>query len=179
MSDKKPKIESTKLAHKGFFDLRIDHIKRPNQPPQEYTTLLTKTEAVIVLAQTPEEKWILLHEYRHSIGKYILGTPGGRVEKGEDFAECAKRELLEETGYLAESVHPIGKSHPLPSICDQKLEFYFAKNAQKQKEPNLDPYEFIEVILLSDEELKKHIIEESLVDGALITAYAYKKLFSF
>jgi len=180
MSDKKPTVESSRYAHEGFFDLRIDTLRRDDQKTMEYTTLLTKTEAAIVLAKTEDQKWVLNREYRHAVGKYIIGLPGGRVEKGEDMIASAKRELLEETGYLADTVHPLGICYPLPSICDQKLEFFFAPNVKKKKEPSLDLFEYIDIVLMNDEELYKALQTRSDIDAVLPTALTYyKKLFSF
>lgn len=179
MSREIPTVESSKIVHRGFFDLRVDRLKKADQETLEYTTLLTKTEAVAIISRTKDNKWILTQEYRHSVGRKVLGIPGGRVEKGEEFIECAKRELLEETGYFSDTLYPMGANFAIPSICDQKIQYFFAPNAEKIKEPNLDPFEFIEILLLTEEELDTHIRNSSDVDSAVLTALYYKKLFSF
>jgi ADP-ribose pyrophosphatase len=65
-------------------------------------------EYVAVVATTEDERVLLVRQYRPAIEQYTLELPSGLVDPGEDFAETARRELLEETGY-AGSVEPLGR----------------------------------------------------------------------
>lgn len=177
MRDKKlPTVESTNYVHKGFFDLRIDTLKKTDGTSLPYTVLATKVDAVSILAEDREKRLILNKEYRHPIGKYLLSAPGGRMEKGEDPIEAAARELVEETGYRAKKLLFLGSYYPLPSICDQKIFLYFAPDAERSCEQKLDPFECIQLTLMREEELMRAIKEGSEIDGVLAAALLYKNL---
>ncbi len=173
----KPKVKDSKVVYSGFFNLRQDQLERSDGLVHSYTTMVINTDAAVVIAQTPEKLWILNREYRHPTGKILLGPAGGRLEPGEDPLIGGQRELFEETGYWSDEIELLGCSHPFPGLCDQKIYYLYAKNAVKKGEQRLDPFEFIQVELKTEEELHKEIREGDHIDGNLCTALWYKKTF--
>lgn len=169
-----PKVKSSKLLHSGFFSLRQDLLERADGLTHHYTSIILDNDAVVILAQTSDGLWILNREYRHPTGKTLLGPPGGRLEKGEDPLSGAQRELFEETGYWSDELILLGSCHPFPGICDQKLHYTLAKNAHKKGAQKLDPFEFIEVELKTDAELRAEIRSGANVDGNLCIALWYR-----
>lgn len=170
-----PKIKKSKLLYSGFFHLRQDELERADGLTHSYTSILLPTDAAVVLAQNTEGLWILNREYRHPSGKTLLGPPGGRLEPGEDPLLGGRRELFEETGYWSDEIILLGCCLPFPGISDQKIHYLFAKNAFKKGEQKLDPFEFIQVELKTDEELKREIKNSENIDGNLCTALWYKE----
>jgi 8-oxo-dGTP pyrophosphatase MutT (NUDIX family) len=80
---------------------------------------------------------ILLLEQEQPGRKSYIGTPGGRVDEGEDILTAAKRELLEESGYEAEEFILWDSQHPVSKI-DWVVYTFIAKGLRKVAEPNLD-----------------------------------------
>lgn len=173
----KPTIEHSKLLYSGFFDLRQDLLKRHDGLTREYTSLILSTHAVVILAQTAEGLWILNREYRHPTGETLLGPPGGKMEEGEDSIFSGQRELFEETGYWSDEIQPVGCCHPFPGISDQKIYYLWAQNCIKKGEQNLEPFEFIQVELKTDKQLREEIRQSSHIDGNLCIALWYKDHF--
>lgn len=173
----KPKVHSSKIVYKGFFEVRQDMIERKDGLLQPYSTLVLSTDAAAVIAQDLEGRWILNREYRHPTGAFILGCPGGRLEKGEDPIAGGQRELFEETGYWSDEIALIGCCYPFPGVCDQRIYYLWAKNALKKGPQRLDPFEVIETELKTEEELKEEIRKQTHVDAILCTALWYKGLF--
>lgn len=62
-----------------------------------------------IIALTKDDKIILVKEFRPGPNKYYIDIPGGTTEGNEDPISCAKRELLEETGYVGKSFKILGK----------------------------------------------------------------------
>lgn len=170
----KPKVQASKLLYSGFFDLRQDLLEREDGLTHDYTCLILGTHAVAVLAQTKEGLWVLNREYRHATGTTLLGAPGGRLEQDESPIIGGQRELFEETGYWSDEIQLMGCSHPFPGVCDQKIYYLYAKNAYKKGDQKLDPFEFIDVELKTDEELHQEILRGVNVDGILCAALWYK-----
>lgn len=170
---KKPTVDSSDIVYSGFFDVRKDILRRSDGLTHSYHSLLLKVDAVSILGQTSDGKWILNREYRHATGKVLLGPPGGRMEAGEDPLKAAEREFFEETGYRAEKFALLGCSYPFPGVCEQKIYHVAALKAYKVREPQLDPFEFLETELKSDEELEHEIRTSDHIDGILLISLFY------
>ncbi len=164
-----PKVKSSRFLHQGYVTVKEDLLEEENGLFQPSTLLLCK-DATVILAQDTEGHWILNREYRHATGEILLGCPGGGLEPNEDPITGGKREFFEETGYVSDEIILLGASYPSPALLNQKIYYLFAKNALKKDEPQLEPFEFIETELLTDEELKKRIQSGAPIDGVLLTA---------
>ena len=165
-----PKVKSSNIVYNGFFDVKEDILERSDGKTGSYTSLLMSVDAAIVLAQDVEGRWILNREYRHPTKKIILGCSGGRLEKGENPLLAAQRELFEETGYWSDEIRSIGSCYQSPAISDQIIHYFFAPNAMKTGKQKLDPLEYIETCLMTQEELLRAMQENIPIDGSLFTA---------
>ena len=83
-----------------------------------------------------------VRQYRYPFGKTLLEIPAGKLEPGEDPADCAVRELGEETGLIAGRLTPLGLLYTSPGFSDEVLYLYLAQElTQGQAHP--DPNEFV------------------------------------
>jgi ADP-ribose pyrophosphatase len=172
-----PKVHSSTLLYSGFFDIRQDLLERADGLIHPYSCLVLETDATAVLAQDREGRWILNREYRHPIGRPILGCPGGRLEPGEDPLIGAQREFFEETGYWSNDFELLGSSYPFPGLCNQKIYYIYAKDAFLKGPQKLDPFEFIQIELFTDEQLRQAMTRaDACVDGILCSALWHKNL---
>lgn len=169
----RPKIKQSHQTRSGFYALRHDLLENSQGATLTYTSLLLPS-AVAILAQTSDGLYILNREYRHPTEQILLGPPGGRLDPGEDPVEGARRELFEETGYWSDEIEIVGSAHPFPGICDQKIFYVWAKNAYPKSKQNLEPFEFIEVELKSDTELRAELKKGVNIDGNLCIALWFK-----
>lgn len=167
---RRPKVQSSTLLHQGFFDLKIDLLEKSSGETSPYTSLILPTDAAVILAQDPEGRFILNREYRHPTGEHIIGCPGGKLEPNEDPLLGAQREFFEETGYWSDEIRPMGLCYPFPAICNQKIYYFYAANAQRKADQKLDPLEYIETRLMTHSELVKLVSQSPQIDGILLTA---------
>jgi ADP-ribose pyrophosphatase len=163
---KKFDIISQEYAHKGFFDLRIDLLENQSGDQMHYTVLMTKADAVAILAQRDDGKYLLTEEFRHPVGRTLLSCPGGRMEVNELPHKAVAREFLEETGHTCTQFIPLGTYYPLPAICDQKIFLFYGTGASKQKEKSLEPFESLNLVFLEEEKLLQ-MAEKTDIDGVL------------
>ncbi|MCH9608965.1 MAG: ADP-ribose pyrophosphatase [Chlamydiales bacterium] len=169
-----PKVTEEKIVYDNYLKIKEEQLEIPNQDDYTYYSLLTCPVAVMVLATTADGRYLINREYRHPTGKILLSCPGGLPNEGEEMMECAKRELLEETGYTATRFEKMGESHPFPGICNQKTFFVRAYEAQKTGALNLDHAELIETSLLSQKELFNAMDRGEPLDGLLCSALFFE-----
>lgn len=85
---------------------------------------------------------VLVRQYRDAVGESLLEIPAGtRDVEGEDPAECAAREVLEETGHLVVSIEPLASIHMSPGFLDERVELFLAR-----VEVSAGPEDEIEVV---------------------------------
>jgi ADP-ribose pyrophosphatase len=108
-------------------------------------------DAICIVARTPEDKVIMIREFRYPMNSWCIAFPAGLVEQGEDFIVCADRELREETGY---AISPDSTPRLLPQagysstgLTDETVQIVFV-DAEKIGEPHTEENELIEVFEL-------------------------------
>ena len=105
--------------------------------------IVEQGNVVAILAIDGDEA-ILVNEFRYPVG-YVLEIPAGTVDKGETPLKCAKRELLEETGYKAKKIEHLIRFFPKLGYNTQIIDCYVATKLTKISDPNLDEDELITV----------------------------------
>jgi ADP-ribose pyrophosphatase len=103
---------------------------------------------VAVAALDEEGRLLLVRQYRHPAGEWLVEVPAGRVEPGEPELDAARRELEEETGYRAESWSLLRRFWPAPGFCSERMSLFLARGltpAGAQRRPH-DPDEELELL---------------------------------
>jgi len=85
----------------------------------------------VILAAFPDKKIILINQHRYPLNKFIWELPAGKLNKNEEPLDCAKRELEEETGYLAEDWKPLTSIYTTPGFCTEQLHIFIARDLSK------------------------------------------------
>ena len=104
--------------------------------------------SVVLVPQPSPDEIVLVHQYRHAIGRWIWEVPAGTLEPGEPPEDAARRECEEEIGWTPGRVTRIGAFYPTPGFCDELMIFYrledlrrlsvaVAKDADEQIEPRV------------------------------------------
>lgn len=117
-----------------------------------------------ILALTAHDTVILVQQFRPGPEAVLLELPGGGVNPGEDPAEAAVRELLEETGYCGE-MELAGSSWSSAYSTMRKYHFV-AHHCVKVQEPTPDPHEFLAVVEMPLADFKQHVRSGNLTDVA-------------
>ena len=88
--------------------------------------------AAAVLPVLEDGRILLVRQFRHALGRYTLELPAGKLDKpGEPFEECARRELEEETGYIAEQLEFLLFVNTSVAFMDEKIGVYLARDLKK------------------------------------------------
>jgi len=109
--------------------------------------------AVVVLPLLPDNHVLLIRNRRYAVGQILLELPAGTLDKGESPMNCAGRELLEETGYLAARLQPLGNFYSSPGVLSEKMYAFAAYDLEKSQaaleegeEIELQPASLVEAI---------------------------------
>jgi ADP-ribose diphosphatase len=83
--------------------------------------------AVVILPILDNSRVVLIQNERPALGRAIYELPAGTLERPEPPAECAGRELIEETGYRAATLTPLGRFYTSPGMSDELMWAFLAK----------------------------------------------------
>lgn len=135
--------------------LRVEeqHVALPTGAEIEQFHLLRSPDWASVLALTPTGYVVVVDQYRHGLGRVSRELPAGVVDEGETPEAAARRELLEETGYVAEHWRELMVVAPEPNRSTHLGHFFFATRAERAAEPSLDASEQLAAQLVPVEEL--------------------------
>jgi ADP-ribose pyrophosphatase len=110
----------------------------------------------------------LLKQYRFAIDQYIYEAPAGTMEPGEEPVKTAHRELIEETGFAAQTIVPKGFIYTTPGFTDEKIFLFEARDLSPSDEYGKDDDEIIEVVDIATGDLKAMIRDGIIVDAKTI-----------
>ena len=165
----------TKLIYKArLFELKKVKTRRANGHEFVHDVIFHGGAAVIVPMLNPKE-FVLIRQYRTAAEKVIWEFPAGTLEKGESPIHCAKREIIEETGYAAKRWAKLGTFFPAPGISTELMHLFLARDLVK-KEASLDQDEFIQTKVVSFKNLKKMILNGTIVDAKTIIGFFYYQM---
>jgi ADP-ribose pyrophosphatase len=157
-------------------DMRVFRVHRVRaQSPRtgKYCSLslLEAGHWVNVVALTPEAEIVLVRQFRHGIEAFTLEIPGGMVDKGEEPAEAAIRELREESGYAGDPPVLLGSVTPNPALFNNHCFTYLIQNCRRIGEVSLDHGEDLEVLIRPLCELPGLIAAGGIDHALVISAF--------
>jgi ADP-ribose pyrophosphatase len=172
-------IESSQVFQGKLLDVRLDRVRLPDasEAVREY---VKHPGAVVVIPVLDDGKLLLERQFRYPLGRTMLELPAGKIDPGELVENTAKRELLEETGFVAKQWRHLGVMHPCVGYSDERIEIFLARELVQHGEQNLDQGEFIDVLKLTLEEAVAAVRAGEITDTKTITAlfWAEKVIFS-
>jgi len=104
-------IKTEKIFEHPRITLLEDLVELPDGTQTNYLKFLNKGDGSDIIAINNEHKILLQKEYNHPVGQDLWQFPGGFIDAGETPEQAARRELLEESGYVAEEITHIGYHH--------------------------------------------------------------------
>ena len=174
------KVKKKELVYAGtILDVYKEVVVLPNGGFETWDYVEHRKGAAAVLAATSDGKLVLVRQYRPSLGRYTWELPAGsRDSTSEDFEETARRELVEETGYVSDEFTHLMSLRTTVAFCNEQVEIYMASDCYKAVEQNLDEAEDIEVAEWDVEVLLEMIYSGKLQDAKTVAGVTAYRAFS-
>lgn len=141
-------IASHRIYTGKIVTLDVDQVRFPDGSTGEMEIVRHPGAAAILpFLSDPagdDPQIMLLKQFRHATGGYLYEIPAGKLEKGEDPADCAERELREETGCSAERIEHLFTTFTTPGFTNEEIHVFMAVGLT-QGEQKTESDEFLEV----------------------------------
>jgi ADP-ribose pyrophosphatase len=161
------RVEWKKTIHQGrVFRLCRERVILPNGVKADFDVIHHPGSSAIVPLLS-DDQVVMVKQYRQSVGKFLWEIPAGTLDPGEGPLECARRELIEETGYRAGHWEKIIEVLPAPGYTDERIHVFSARDLQPAPQ-NLDKDEVLEVVQLSRGEALAMIQDGRIQDALTI-----------
>ncbi len=162
------RINSYDLVHKSrVFKMVRENVTLDNGVTVDIDLIHHPGASAIVPFLDPETL-VLIRQYRHAVRKYIWEIPAGTLDPAENPLECASRELVEETGFEADTWEKLGEIIPVPSYSDERIHIFMAKDLKADRQ-HLDMDEVLDVHQVKVTDALKMIEQGDIQDAKSIT----------
>jgi ADP-ribose pyrophosphatase len=159
-------LDSRVMYDGNFITVCKDNVLLPDgsTSTREY---ITHPGAVAVLALLDNGKLVMERQFRYPLHREFIELPAGKIDDQEHILDCAKRELLEETGYVASEWIHLTTSWPCIGYANERMEYFLARGLRHEGR-QLDDGEFLEVFELSLEEALEWVRQGKIDDSKTI-----------
>ena len=165
-------LETEFLQDCAVFSVSRTLAKSPRTGGSHSFYCIDSADWVNIVPVTPSGDIVLVKQYRHGTKDFTVETPGGMVDRGETPMEAAGRELIEETGYRAAEIVPLGGVNPNPALFGNTLHAFLGRDVERVAEVSNESTEETHVEVVSPAELRR-LVSAGAVNHALVIAVLY------
>jgi ADP-ribose diphosphatase len=162
-----------------LFDHRLFRLERHQLTADgdaREALVLQAPDWVNVIALLPDDRVLFVRQWRFGLAAQTLEIPGGMVDAGESPRDAAARELLEETGYRAGTIEPLGEVHPNPAFISNRCLSFLARDLAWTGEPQGDGEEELTVETAPLAAIPDLVADGTITHSLVISAFYHLML---
>ena len=125
----------------------------------------------------PDPRVLLIRQFRHAADGFIWEVPAGRLDRGEAPEACARRELEEETGMLAETLERLTTIYTTPGFTDERIHLFLARGLRPGIERR-EADEFMELHRPRWSEVLAMVRRGEIADGKTLACLMFVQCFT-
>jgi len=166
-------ISSKPIFQGKIISLQVDEVELPNGGTS--TREIVKHPGAVAVIADIGGKLLVVEQYRKPLERLQVEIPAGKLDRGEDPAEAAKRELREETGYVCERATLLHSMATSPGFADEIIHVFVAEGLHPG-EASPDEDEFLNAFALTPDEASRAIADGRICDAkTLVAVYAWQR----
>jgi ADP-ribose pyrophosphatase len=161
-------VSSQEVCHGRAVNLRVDQVEKPSGK-RTTREIVEHSDCVAVVVVDDQDNVLLVRQFRHAVGKFLLEIPAGGIEPGEEPIDCVRRELQEEIGYLPRKIDQLGGFYTIPGYGTEYLHCYLASNLVPSRLVAEDT-DAIELVRVPRDQIPQLIASGEICDAKSIAA---------
>lgn len=166
MESKERLLNSQTIYQGRVLNVRKDELQTPSGS-RVVREIVDHPGAIAVVPIFDDRTVVMVKQYRHATGKVLLEIPAGTLKQGEKPLQCAKRELVEETGYRAGRFRKLLQCYLAPGYSSELIHIYLATDLSRvERRPEED--EFIDVLRVEIHRILAMIKRKEIEDAKTI-----------
>jgi len=166
---KPEKTLSTQQIYEGrAVNVRVDAIQKADGK-RTTREVVEHADCVAVVALDERDNILMVRQFRHPAGKFLLEVPAGGIDPGEETVECVRRELQEEIGCFPNRIEKLGGFYATPGYGTEYLHCFLATDLVPSRLVAEDT-EDIELVRVPMVEIPRLIHSGEICDAKSIAA---------
>lgn len=161
------------LSEKRIYDGKIVNFKVMTAELEDGSVaereIVEHNGGVCIVSIDENNDVLMVKQFRVPFERVLLEAPAGKLEKGEDIFEAAKREFNEETGYKANKLTYMGEFYPSVGFLTEKIHIYIAEELTQDCQ-HLDSDEFLNVEKYNLNDLYEMVLKNEIKDSKTVIA---------
>jgi 8-oxo-dGTP pyrophosphatase MutT (NUDIX family) len=153
-----------------FLRLRVDSVELPSGIVIDEYYVRESLGFCVVFALTVDGDVLLVRQYKHGAAQIVTELPAGMIDADESPADCAVRELAEETGYAGAAPEFVRTFHADPTNATAHFHLFVVRDAVVSRAQQFDVTEDIEVTLASVDEVRAMALDGRISGASQVAA---------
>lgn len=121
-------LDSEEIFKGKVFNVYKDTVFVEGKNTNSVREIIEHPGGSVIFAIDEDEKILFVKQYRYALKQHLIELPAGKLEKNEHPLDCAKRELVEECGFVAQNWQSLGFIFTSGGILNEKLYLFKATN---------------------------------------------------
>ena len=164
-------VKENRIFEGVILNLRSDEVRTPSGHIAKREVVEHKS-AVGMIALTNRNTVLLVRQYRYAVNEIMLEVCAGLIEPGEDPVQAAEREMQEELGVKAKTLHRIGEFYASPGFCTEIFTLFLASDLEESSLPQ-DEDENVSVVEVALRDIPLMIREGKIRDSKTFAALSW------